>query len=134
MNQVYTTSHGSWTCTWSAVGSLSHTGQLTSSHATPGGLSQHQQVRQTGASTSAREPVRASHSNVRAALASDTVLGGTVDRLEALGSAIHDVGSREALRVVLEERASAGVTVVSAVAANEKSPVKGRTERGGDTA
>ena len=99
------------------IGRVTHSGQLTLSHAIPGGLSQQQQVRQTGASTSAREPVRASHSDVRAALASDTVSGGTVDRLEALGSAMHDVGGREALRVVLEERAGAGVAIVGAIAA-----------------
>ena len=63
-----------------------------------------------------RSTPRASHSNVRAALASDTVFGGTVDRLEAFYGAMHDVGGREALRVVLEERAGASVAVVGAVA------------------
>ena len=68
-----------------------------------GGLSQHRQDHQTGASTSAREPTRASHPMVRAALASNTVFGGTIDRLKALSGAMHDVGGGEALREVLEE-------------------------------
>ena len=39
---------------------------------------------------------------VRAALASNTVFGGTIDRLKALSGAMHDVGGGEALREVLE--------------------------------
>ena len=42
--------------------------------------------------------------------------GSTVDRLEAFCGAMHDVSGGEALRVVLEERASARVTVVGAIA------------------
>ena len=84
--------------------------------ATPRGLSHLKQFRQAGASASTRELARASHSNIRAALASDTVFGGTVNRLKPFCGAVHDAGGGEALRVVLEERASACVTVVGAIA------------------
>ena len=47
---------------------------------------------------------------------SDTVFGGTVNHLEPFCGAMHDTGGGEALRVVLEERASARVTVVGAIA------------------
>ena len=86
-----------------STGRVTHIGPLTRTHSTPGGLSQHRQDHQTGASTSAREPTRASHPMVRAALASNTVFGGTIDRLKALSGAMHDVGGGEALREVLEE-------------------------------
>ena len=99
-----------------STGRVTPTSRLTSSHATPRGLSHPGQFRQTGASASARELARASHSNIRAALASDTVFGGTVNRLEPFCGAMHDTGGGEALRVVLEERASACVTVVGAIA------------------
>ena len=42
--------------------------------------------------TGARELARASHSNIRAALASDTVFGGTVNRLKPFCGAVHDAG------------------------------------------
>ncbi len=85
VNQVYTAPVGSLIPVRSHSRTLHHA--LHTAHKIPGaGLSQshsqHQQVSQTGASASAREPARASHSIVRAALASDTVFGGTVDRLE----------------------------------------------------